>query len=88
MKPISKASEDIIKKHLSDGHSQREVARYTGFSRGTVGRVAKMTHPSEKKVKTGCPPKLSARDEAFCVRAITTGGKVNAAKRKDMYSPF
>ena len=80
MKPISKTSETIIKKHLSDGLSQRAVAQRTGFSRGTVGRIAKVVLPTDKKAKTGRPSKLSARDEAFCVRNITIGGKENAVQ--------
>lgn len=39
-----------------------------------------MMSTSDRPAETGRPRKLSARDEAFCVRGITTGGKENAVQ--------
>src|SRR5271169_5015581 len=78
MKPISKDIETRIIQRLESGDSYRTIAKEVGVGRSTVQQVANKVFPDRSIEKKGRPPKLTERDKLYCVRQVTTGGKVTA----------
>src|SRR5262249_19516605 len=58
---------------LEKGHSSRSVAEKVGISETTVNKIRKTRLSNLDKSKGGRPPLLSAQEERYIMRSITSG---------------
>lgn len=80
MKPTTLEKQNIIKKYIEDGLSNRKIAEKANVSTFTVNKIARKLFPDRKTAKAGRPSKLTEREKTFCVRKITLDKKENAVE--------
>ena len=80
MKPLSLEIHDRILSHIDNGMSDRKIAQIVGVSRSSVQNMRKMHRPDAPTASPGCPPKLSAQNKRYLVRAVTSGELDTAVK--------
>jgi len=81
MKKLSEDSRNRIIHALRSGKSDRQIAKEMGFGKTTIGCIRKkFCDDIVIPPKQGRPYKLSARDEAWAVRQITSGKADTATK--------
>ena len=84
MKPISIDSRNNIDSLLQKGLSIRQVSEKCGVSKSTIQEIRAEYLPELNPSPGGRLAKLSAQDQRFCVRSITSGrlnSSVEVAKK-------
>jgi len=85
MKKISVQKTNDAISLLNQGFSAQKVASHLGISTGMVSKIEKTRIPNREKSKGGRPKLLSAQNEHYIVRKITSGGLDTAVDvRKDL----
>lgn len=78
MRPISEITKKEVIMLLSEGLSEREVAKKVNISNFSVNKIRNETSLVIPKSKGGRISKLSTRDKLFCVRQVTKNKKKGA----------
>ena len=83
IQPIHSDKHQTIISLLQSGHSCRQIARKTGISKSTIGRIAKKVETIKENITTGCPFKLSPLDKRRIIYQIESGKLDNAVQATD-----
>ena len=83
IQPIHSDKHQTIISLLQSGHSCRQIARKTGISKSTIGRIAKKVETIKENITTGCPSKLSPLDKRRIIYQIESGKLDNAVQATD-----